>query len=107
MKCPNCQSLEIGKYGFKKQKQRYQCRKCGRIFQSIYSERGYCDDVKQICLKMYLNGLELRVFIIQRPINWVRKSGQELSEDDDEDVPQIAELDELQTYVGRKTNKIS
>lgn len=112
MKCPDCQTSEIRKYGFKNQKQRYQCRKCGRIFQSRYSERGYSDDVKQICLKMYLNGLGFRG--IERitgihhttVINWVRESGQELREDDDEDAPRIAELDELQTYVGHKKNKI-
>ena len=38
-------------------------------------------------------------------INWVRESAAGLPEDE-EDHPTIAELDELQTYVGRKPDKI-
>ncbi len=38
-------------------------------------------------------------------LHWVKESAQELPEDE-EDQPTIAELDELQIYVGRKTNKI-
>ena len=112
MKCPKCQSTKIRKYGFKNQKQRYQCTECGRIFQSNYTGRGYSDDVKQICLKMYLNGLGFRA--IERItgihhttiINWVSESGQELPLDIEEDSPILAELDELQTYIGKRNNKI-
>ena len=39
-------------------------------------------------------------------MNWVSSSGEELPEDEEEDEPTIAELDELQTYIGRKTDKI-
>ncbi|MBV8887612.1 MAG: IS1 family transposase [Chroococcidiopsidaceae cyanobacterium CP_BM_RX_35] len=38
-------------------------------------------------------------------MNWVKESAQELPEDE-KDHPVVAELDELQTYVGRKTDKI-
>jgi len=38
-------------------------------------------------------------------MNWVKESAQELPEDE-EDHPLVAELDELQTYVSRKTDKI-
>ena len=38
-------------------------------------------------------------------INWVKESGEELPEDESEE-PELAELDELQTYIGRKTDKI-
>ncbi len=38
-------------------------------------------------------------------MNWVKESAEELPEDE-EDHPTVAELDELQTYVGRKTDKI-
>ena len=111
MKCPNCQAPNPRKYGFKNRKQRYQCRECGRIFQSSYCEIGYSHDVKKICLRMYLNGMAFRA--IERVtgihhttiINWVRKSGEDLSEDESAN-PKVAQLDELQTYVGRKQNKI-
>jgi predicted O-methyltransferase YrrM len=32
MKCPNCQSTEIRKHGFYRNKQRYQCKSCTRQF---------------------------------------------------------------------------
>ncbi len=38
-------------------------------------------------------------------MNWVSESGEELLEDESGD-PDLAELDELQTYIGRKTDKI-
>ena len=39
-------------------------------------------------------------------INWVRESGEELPLDIEEDSPILAELDELQTYVGKRKNKV-
>lgn len=58
---------------------------------------------------MYLNGMGFRA--IERVtgihhttiLNWVKQTAQELPEDE-EDHPVVAELDELQTYVGRKTD---
>ena len=38
-------------------------------------------------------------------MNWVKESGEELPEDESEE-PELAQLDELQTYVGRKLDKI-
>jgi IS1 family transposase len=59
---------------------------------------------------MYLNGMGFRG--IERVtgishttiINWVRESGEELPRDE-EDEPELAELDELQTYIGRRADK--
>ena len=39
-------------------------------------------------------------------MNWVKESAQELPEDDDSSEPTVAELDELQTYIGSKNYKI-
>ena len=37
-------------------------------------------------------------------INWVRDAGSRLpSEPDYQDIPEVAQIDELQTYVGKKT----
>jgi IS1 family transposase len=60
---------------------------------------------------MYLNGMGFRG--IERVtgihhttiMNWVAESGEQLPEDELEE-PELAELDELQTYVGCKANKI-
>lgn len=99
MECPRCQSSNTRKDGHQSGKQRWECKDCGRT------------QVKQICLKMYLNGMGFRG--IERVIgihhttimNWVAASGEQLPEDELEE-PELAELDELQTYVGCKTNKI-
>ncbi len=60
---------------------------------------------------MYLNGMGFRG--IERItgihhttiINWVRESGEDLPEDESSE-PELAELDELQTYIGRQTEKV-
>lgn len=60
---------------------------------------------------MHLNGMGFRG--IERVtgvahttvINWVKESGEELPEDESRE-PKLAELDELQTYIGRKIDKI-
>ncbi len=61
---------------------------------------------------MYLNGLGFRA--IERItgihhttiINWVRESGSELPLDREKNSPIFAELDELQTYIGKRKNKV-
>lgn len=111
MKCPRCQSDNTRKDGHANGKQRWECKECGRIFRDSYSTKGYHPQVKEICLNMYLNGMGFRA--IERVtgihhttiINWVKESGEELPEDELGE-PEFAELDELQTYIGRKTDKI-
>jgi transposase-like protein len=88
MKCPKCGSEQIRKNGHRSGKQNYLCKNCGRQFVESYSQRGYSDDAKQICLKMHHNGLGYRE--IERLtgishntiINWARQAG--LSSDDSE-----------------------
>lgn len=80
MKCPNCGSTQIRKNGHRNGKQNFLCKDCGRQFIESYSQRGYSEDVKQICLKMYQNGLGFRE--IERItglshntiINWVKQA---------------------------------
>lgn len=111
MECPQCQSSNTRKDGHQSGKQRWECKDCSRIFRDSYSSQGYHPQVKQICLNMYLNGMGFRG--IERVtgihhttiMNWVAESGEQLPEDELEE-PELAELDELQTYVGCKTNKI-
>jgi transposase-like protein len=60
---------------------------------------------------MYLNGMGFRAIERVTGIHhttimiWVKESAQKLPEDEEEQ-PTVAELDELQTYIGRKNNKI-
>jgi transposase-like protein len=61
MECPECNSTHIRKNGIKKGKQNHICVDCRRQF-VVPSEtpRGYSEDVKRECLKMYVNGMGFR-----------------------------------------------
>ena len=61
---------------------------------------------------MYLNGMGIRgisrVTRISHPtiLNWIREAGESLcDEPQDEEISEITEIDELQTFVGSKKNK--
>jgi len=80
MKCPHCESTQTSKNGHRRAKQNYLCKHCGRQFLESYSPKGYSDDAKNICIKMYLDGMGFRA--ISRitgishntVINWVKQS---------------------------------
>lgn len=110
MECPECQSTHIRKNGIRRGKQNHICVDCGRQFvQDPRTERGYSDEVRRDCLKMYVNGMGFRG--IERVkgvhhttvITWVKQIGSLLPDAyDPEQIPDVGELDELQTFVGSK-----
>ncbi len=111
MQCPGCKSEHIRKNGKNRQrKQNYVCVSCDRQFIVNYdTHQGYSDEFKQECLKMYVNGMGFRA--IQRVkgvhhttiITWVREVGKLLPNAyDPETIPEVGELDELETFVGSK-----
>ncbi len=114
MQCPDCGASHIRKNGKKKGKQNHICVSCSRQFIDQYDPpRGYSDDFKRECLKMYVNQSGFRA--IERVkgvhhttvINWVKQVGALLPDAyDSETPPEVGELDELQTFVGSKKNKI-
>ncbi len=113
MICPKCNSTSYRKNGHRRGKQCYQCRVCGRQFVESPVPKSYPSEVKQLCLKMYLNGMGLRgierVTEIHHTtiLNWIREGGMKLPDTPEEDeIPEITEIDELQTFVGNKKNKI-
>ena len=113
MKCPKCNSEKVVKNGCRRQKQCYKCRGCGRQFVESPIERSYPPEVRQLCLKMYLNGMGLRgierVTEIHHTtvINWIKEAGIELPDAPEaEEIPEITEIDELQTFIGNKKNKV-
>ena len=66
------------------------------------SLRPYSEEVKQLCLKMYLNGMGLRgierVTEIHHTtiMNWIKIAGIQLPDSPEEDeIPEITEIDEL------------
>ena len=109
MKCPNCQSDQIRKNGHRRGKQNYQCKSCGRQFITNYSSKGYPASTREHCLKMYVNGVGFRAIERITGINhntiirWVKKVAIELPlAPNPQEIPEITEIDELQTFVGKK-----
>jgi transposase-like protein len=110
MQCPECGSTHIRKNGTKKGKQNHICVECQRQFVDRYeAQKGYSDEAKRECLKLYVNGMGFRA--IERVtgvhhttvITWVKQVGQLLPDAyDPASIPQVAELDELETFVGSK-----
>ena len=113
MKCPECKSSHVNKNGHKKGKHNYFCVDCGRQFIECYQpHKGDSQEVKQECLKMYVNGMGFRA--IERIkgvhhttiINWVKQVGKLLPEAYEPDtIPDVGELDELETFIGSKKTK--
>jgi transposase-like protein len=113
MNCPNCNSTSVRKNGHRRGLQCYQCKTCGRQFLESYKDWKYPEAVKQLCLKMYLNGMGLRgierVTEIHHTtvMHWIREAAATLPNAPPmEEIPEITELDELQTFVGSKQNTI-
>jgi insertion element IS1 protein InsB len=113
MKCPKCNSQRAVRNGRRRGKQCYRCQDCGRQFIESPTERSYPLSVKQLCLKMYLNGMGLRgierVTEIHHTtiMNWIKEAGLSLPDAPEEsELPEITEIDELQTFVGSKKNKL-
>lgn len=113
MQCPECNSAHIRKNGKNKGKQNHICVDCGRQFIDRYeTAKGYSNDVKRECLKLYVNGMGFRG--IERVkgvhhttvITWLKRVGELLPDAyDPETVPEVGELDELETFVARKKTK--
>ena len=107
MQCPECGSTHIRKNGYRRGKQNHICVACSRQFLKHYTPNGYSDEMKRLCLKMYVNGMGFRgIERVTRVhhttvITWVRQVGKCLPlAYDPETVPEVGELDELQTFVG-------
>jgi DNA-directed RNA polymerase subunit RPC12/RpoP len=110
MECPECESKHINKNGHKKGKQNYICVACKRQFIENYElSRGYAQEIKQECLSMYVNGMGFRAIERVKGIHnttimdWVRQVGEILPDYyNPAQIPEVGELDELETFVGSK-----
>ena len=113
MQCPECGFSHVRKNGKKKGKQNHICVRCSRQFIDQYAPpKGYSDEFKRECLKMYVNGMGFRA--IERVkgvhhttvIDWVEQVGQLLPDTyEPETIPEVGELDELETFVGSKKTR--
>ena len=110
MECPDCQSIHLRKNGQRRGKQNHLCLECGRqCVEHPSVERGYSDDIRQLCLRMDVNGMGFRG--IERVtgvhhttvMNWVKQVGEQRPDAYSLDPsPEVGELDELETFVGSK-----
>lgn len=113
MQCPECQSTHTRKNGIRRGKQNHICVDCSRQFIERYeTTKGYSDEVKRECLKMYVNGMGFRG--IERVkgvhhttvITWVKQVGELLPDAyTPQTTPEVGELDELETFIGSKKTK--
>ncbi len=107
MDCPHCQSSKVVKNGHRQGKQSYLCRGCNRQFRENSHPHAYSADVKDLCIKMSLNGMGFRG--IERvtgichnsSINWVRQAEAAIP-DEDYEIPETAQIDEVQTFASSK-----
>ena len=112
MNCSRWNSSKGRKFGRQDEKQRFKCNECGRIWRESSIQRGYPPEDEQLCIKMYLNGLGIpgieRVTGIQHTtiIDLVREAKMKLTEDKTADPVEVAELHELQTFIGSKKQKV-
>jgi transposase-like protein len=110
MNCTYCKSDKVVKNGYRKGKQSYLCRSCHRQFRENPQPQSYSAEVKELCVKMSLNGMGFRS--IERVtginhnsvINWVRQAAEAIP-DENHEIPETAQIDELQTFVGQKKTK--
>ncbi len=95
--------------------QHHICVTCGRQFIKNYDRpNSYDEQTKQECLIAYVNGMGFRA--IERLkgvhhttiIHWVKSVGTQLpNANDPEASPEVAELDELETFVGSKKQNLA
>ena len=109
MQCPRCGLTHIRKNG-KKYSKKYICVSFGRQFIDSYEQQGYSEEIKRDCLEIYVNGSGFRAIKRVKKvhhttiINWVKMIGNALPNIPDYDeIPEITQVDELETFVGKKT----
>ena len=110
MKCPRCRaSTRQHKIGFTIAKsQRYKCQYCQKKYTPEPKHRGYPKSLRQLALKMYLEGINFRRIgrllnvHHQSVINWVNAYAEELPEAPVPKQTEDVEMDELFTFIGSK-----
>ena len=112
MNCPHCARNKVVKNGHRNGKQSYLCRDCHRQFRDN-PQQGYSAEVKALCVTMSLNGMGFRAIervtgINQNSVlNWVRQSAAALPDDENYEIPETAQLDELETFVAQKKQNLA
>ena len=110
MQCPRCSArTKQYKIGFNRSGSRkYRCGVCERTYTPEPNKRGYPEALRLQAIKLYLEGNSLRSIgrilkvTHQSVSNWVEAYSKQLPKPDLSEKPQVAELDELYTFIGNK-----
>jgi transposase len=106
MNCPKCGSVDCGKDGIVKERQRYKCKACG--YRHTVSHWGFSPAIKRQALQLYLEGLGFRSigrFLKCSHVavyNWIKAHGESLESIRSTTGVEVVEMDEMHTYVGSK-----
>ena len=111
-RCPHCQRTKRQvRAGFNTSgSQRYKCEFCKRRYTPEPNENSYPHAIRQQAVQLYVDGMNFRRIgrtlgvNHQSVINWVNDHVVKLPDEPPlpDEVPEVAELDELFTFVGEK-----
>jgi len=110
MHCPP-ECTEIRENGKRGSKQNNICTRCRRQFIDVYDPQRLPEEIKE-CLKMYVNGMGFRAIERVKGVHhttviyWVKQLAKQLPDAPQEsEIPEVGELDELETFVGSKKTR--
>ena len=112
--CPYCEtSSHITQAGWNQTgSKRARCEECQRYFTPLKKPMGYSAELREQAIKMRLEGMSFRAVgralgvNFQSVINWFNAAHEQLPHHVEDQTPtQTVEIDELFTYVGKKTQK--
>ena len=107
--CPKCSGSNFVKDGFVRKKQRYKCKKCNFRHTVRYKSGAALPGIKRQALHLYLEGLGFRSIgrILKYSnvsiLNWIKSFGQQVRDIKSEKEISKMEIDEMHTYVSKKT----
>jgi len=108
MDCPRCGSGEYKKNGIVKERQRYECKQCGRNYTVQKRSGEIPEEIRQQAQDMYLEGLGFRAIGRILKVShtavyyWIKQAGKALELPVGEETVDVVEVDELHTYVNKK-----
>ena len=113
-KCPRCGSEERqNRAGLTTAKsQRYKCMKCGKKYTPEKKQKGYDLGMRKKAIQMYIDGTNLRrisrhLGLHHRTVSlWVQAYAKEIPNAPVPERVEVAEMDELFTFIGNKKKRI-
>ena len=109
MNCTRCNSQSIVKNGNVRGLQRFRCKECRYNFSAELKSTAKPMTMKRHALTLYLEGLGFnsigRILGVSHVsvMNWIKMFGKEAMKLNNEHEAKIIEIDELHTYIKKKT----